>query len=128
VLEGIPVRTIRFEYLDGGLELSFRPAVLDLNPLFVAATAAYLHPLLLAAQLPDDHPRHLTEERAEAALAKAYGMAVIVTGNSPELEEFRSLRSVAEVRTNFVEAAQTEVEQAEAARISHRLISPAQPV
>jgi hypothetical protein len=110
-------RTIRFDYLEG-LEVVVKPAVLDLNPIYQAATIAYVQPLRLAAQLPDDHPRRLTEERAVAALVKAYAAAVMIAGDRDGMddwrphqwetwlaahpEEFQSIRDVAEVRTNFV--------------------------
>lgn len=125
MFEGVPTRRIQFEYLDG-LEIDFRPAVLDLNPLFVAASVAWIQPLTLAAQLPEDHPRHLGEERANRAMAKAYSMSVMVgSSTSDELdgftaaeweawllehpEEFASIRSVAEIRTNFVDETEDEI-------------------
>ena len=111
-------RTICFEYLDD-LELEFRPAVLELNPIFVACVIQWVHPLQLAAKLPEGHPRKLSEERATAALRKVYANGVLqgelssVSDDRPAtpaeweawLEshpaEFDSLRSVAECPENF---------------------------
>ncbi len=118
MFESIPTREIQFSYLDD-LTITIRPAVTDLNPLYLAAGCAWVNPLRLAAELPEDHPRHLTEERALHALAKAYGMAVLTSPCSdPEMDaftpsewedwllgnlpEFQTIRDYAPVRTNFV--------------------------
>jgi hypothetical protein len=113
---------MRFDYLED-LEVRFRAAVLgDVNPLFQAVTVAFIQPLELAASLPDDHPRKLTDERAERALAKAYAHGVMEgrPGGQAEGEaafrpveweawllehraEFASIRSVAEIEDNFLE-------------------------
>ena len=118
----IPTRTMRFDYLDG-LEVTFRAAVLgDLNPLWQAVAVAFITPLELAASLPESHPRKLTEERAERALAKAYAHAAMegrpggqAEGEAPfrpgeweawlleNRDEFASIRSVAQVEENFLE-------------------------
>ena len=115
-LEGVSTREIEFSYLDG-LTLTIAPAVPDLNPLFAAAYAALIQPLTLAARLPEDHPRALTDERARPALAKAYAQAVVFGSNDPAMKDFgpaewedwllehprelESLTSIAQVRTNF---------------------------
>ena len=118
MFEDMPTRTVCFQYLDG-LEVEIRPAVLELNQLYVAAAIAWLRPLMLASQLPDDNPHRLTEERSERALAKAYGMAIMVGSSTSDAmdrytpaeweawllghrDEFASLRSVAAVPGNFV--------------------------
>ncbi len=120
----IPTRTINFDYLDD-LKVRFRAAVLgDTNPLYQAVTIAFIQPLELAASLPEGHPRKLTEDRAEKALAKAYAHGVMEGRpggqgeNEPpfrpqeweawlleHLEEFATIRSVAEVEENFFELA-----------------------
>jgi hypothetical protein len=116
-LPNVPIRTVEFSYLDG-LEVHIRPAVLDLNPLYLAACQTWLSPLKLAGLLPEGHPRALTEKRAVAGLAKCYAMAVCAGSNVDEMDawqpdqweawllehpdEFESLRTVAPVRTNFV--------------------------
>jgi hypothetical protein len=131
----VPTRIIEFPYLDG-LELTIRPAVLDLNPLYVVACSAWLSPLKLAGELPDDHPRALTDARAEAALAKAYALAVVWESNKPAHEaygpddweawllenpqEFRSLQTIAPVRTNFVD----EPHQVEPSTVGALLATP----
>ena len=114
----IPTRTLCFEYLEG-LEVVFRPAVLELNPLFVACVVQWVQPLQLAAQLPEGHPRKLSDERANAALRKVYANGVLQgklrsvsedrAATPAEWEawleahpaEFDSLRSVAECPENF---------------------------
>ena len=113
----IPTRRIRFEYLDG-LEIDFRPAVLELNPIFAAGVIQWVQPLQLAAQLPDDHPRHLSDQRATAALAKAYAIGVMQGSPEPGADapakpkqweewlianpaEFESIRAIAEIESNF---------------------------
>ncbi len=119
----IPTRTMRFDYLDD-LEVRFRAAVLgDLNPLWQAVTVAFITPLELAASLPEGHPRKLSEERAERALAKCYAHAAMEARPSREglvgvvpftpreweawllenRDEFASIRSVAQVEDNFLE-------------------------
>lgn len=114
----IPTRTICFNYLDD-LEITFRPAVLELNPIFAAGVIQWVQPLQLAAQLPEGHPRKLTEERALAALAKAYSIGVMQGSPDRDAEapakpeqweawllanpaEFQSVRDIAEVESEFV--------------------------
>lgn len=118
MFESIPTREIQFSYLDD-LVVTVRPACVDLNPLYVAAASYWVAPLKLASQLPDDHPRKLSDERALIALAKVYGMAVMAGSSDERLAaftpdqweawllenqpEFQSIRDVCEVRTNFVD-------------------------
>ncbi len=115
-LEGVPTREIEFSYLP--LVVTVGPAVPDLNPLFAAAHISYLEPLRLAASLPEDHPRFLTEAKARPALAKAYAEAVVFGADDPALDgwapaqweewllanpsEFDWFITVAQERTNFV--------------------------
>ena len=126
-LEGVPIREVEFSYLDG-LTITVGPAAPDLNPLFAAAYIAFLEPLTLAARLPDDHPRALTEARARPALAKAYAEGVVFGADDPTFdgytpaqweewllendEEFDSLISVVQMRSNFVTEQEEQLQQA----------------
>ncbi len=136
-LEGVPTREIEFSYL-GGLTLTIAPAVPDLNPLFAAAYVALIQPLTLAARLPEDHPRALTDERARPALAKAYAQAVVFGTNEPSMEDFgpeqwedwllehprelESLTSIAQVRTNFTTEAEDQAQEL-AREVAERLVA-----
>jgi hypothetical protein len=81
----IPSRQVRFDYLDG-LTFEVRQADLEVNPLFAAATIAWIQPLQLASSLPEGHPRKLSEERANAAMVKVYAMAIIWGNPDPSAE------------------------------------------
>ncbi len=84
----IPIRTIRLEYMDN-LEVEVRPAIPELNPIFAAFAHAVLKPLEIAARLPDDHPRALTEERALAALHRCYAAGVMLgSPTHPEMNDW----------------------------------------
>lgn len=123
---------LRFEYFDPPLTLSVLPAVGDLNPLYIAA-AARLAPYELSAALPEDHPRRLTEERAEELLLPVFAEAVIAGSDDPAHEgwgpdewvawlaahrdEFRSIREVAEHRRNFVTEAEDQAREAASAEL-----------
>ncbi len=125
-LEGVPTRELEFSYLDS-LVLIIAPAVPDLNPLFAAAFMACIEPLTLAARLPEDHPRALTDERARPAIARAYAQGVVFGSLNPEMDayspdqweewllnnprELESILSVAQVRTNFTSASEDQAHE-----------------
>ncbi len=113
----IPTRRIRFIHVED-LEIKIRPAVLDLNPIFRATALVYLRPLSLSTMLPEGHPRRLSDAQANVALAKVFGLSVILgSPTHPEHDaysceewaawlvahewEFEELSSVARVGTNF---------------------------
>lgn len=116
VLPECPTANVRFDYLDG-LTIQVRPAFVDVNPLYDAAARAWIAPLELAAQLPDGHPRKLSEKHALENLVKVYAAGVICGCSDEEMdtwgpvqweawllehvEELHSLRDAAESRPVF---------------------------
>lgn len=107
---GIHLR-VNFAYL--GIRVDIAPAILDLNPVFRAACLHYLRPAMtrkLGASLDNYH--------AEQMLVSCYARGGVIAGSPDEpyaswdesqwedwllanREEFRTIRSFAEVKANW---------------------------
>lgn len=106
------LRRVCLEYVP--VRIDIMPAIAELNPFYRAAAMAFVQPYSLSAALG-----RITEETATDALARAYAEGVI--SGSPDAPftaysthewyhwlidhpaEFADLRSVAEMKSNFVE-------------------------